>query len=162
MEEGCLLQSRGNTQAHIQYEDRQAISDALDQYEKETGIDIPIHVDAASGGFVAPFLQPDFVWDFRLQRVKSINASGYKYGLAPLGCGWIVWREKKDLPPDLFFIVNCLGGNMPTFSLNFSRPGGQIIAQYYNFLSHGLTSYRAIHQVLLKPYIDHFAIHPIV
>ncbi|KAF2068923.1 hypothetical protein CYY_009757 [Polysphondylium violaceum] len=135
----------------LQYEDVQAISDALDQYEKETGIDIPIHVDAASGGFVAPFLQPDFVWDFRLQRVKSINASGHKYGLAPLGCGWIVWREKKDLHPDLIFNVNYLGGNMPTFSLNFSRPGGQIIAQYYNFLRHGRAGYRAIHQVC----VDH-------
>jgi glutamate decarboxylase len=107
-------------------------------------LDIGIHVDAASGGFLAPFVDPDLQWDFRLPRVKSINSSGHKYGLAPLGCGWVVFRDKADLPDDLIFWVNYLGGNMPTFALSFSRPGGQIIAQYYNFLRLGKEGYRKI------------------
>jgi glutamate decarboxylase len=102
-------------------------------------------VDGASGGFLAPFCAPDLEWDFRIPRVKSINTSGHKFGLAPLGCGWVVWREKADLPDDLIFMVNYLGGNMPTFALNFSRPGGQIVAQYYNFLRLGKAGYRKIH-----------------
>jgi len=129
-----------------QYEPVKAVSDALDKLQKEKGLDIPIHVDGASGGFLAPFVEPDLVWDFRLPRVKSINASGHKFGLAPLGAGWCVFREKKDLPDDLIFWVNYLGGNMPTFALSFSRPGGQIIAQYYNFLRLGKEGYRKIHQ----------------
>ncbi|EAL63089.1 glutamate decarboxylase [Dictyostelium discoideum AX4] len=128
----------------LQYEDVFSISNALDKFEKESGINIPIHVDAASGGFVAPFIQQEIIWDFRLPRVKSINASGHKFGLSPLGVGWVVWREKKDLHKDLVFNVNYLGGNMSTFSLNFSRPGGQIIAQYYNFLRHGRNGYTLI------------------
>ena len=127
-----------------QYEPVKAVSDALDQLQKETGLDIPIHVDGASGGFLAPFCAPDLEWDFRLPRVKSINASGHKFGLSPLGVGWVVWREKADLPEDLIFNVNYLGGNMPTFALNFSRPGGQIIAQYYNFLRLGREGYGKI------------------
>ncbi|KAN0016317.1 hypothetical protein ACTFIU_006281 [Dictyostelium citrinum] len=134
----------------LQYEDVKGISDALDKYQKETGHDIPIHVDAASGGFVAPFLQPEIVWDFRLPRVKSINGSGHKFGLSPLGVGWVVWRGKNDIHKDLVFNVNYLGGNMPTFSLNFSRPGGQIVCQYYNFLRHGRSGYRAVHQACLE------------
>ncbi len=126
------------------YEPVKAVSDALDKFQAETGLDIPIHVDGASGGFLAPFCAPDLVWDFRLPRVKSINASGHKFGLAPLGAGWVVWREKADLPEDLVFNVNYLGGNMPTFALNFSRPGGQIIAQYYNFVRLGREGYAKI------------------
>ena len=129
-----------------QYEPVKAVSDILDQLQKEKGIDIPIHVDAASGGFLAPFVEPDLEWDFRLPRVKSINASGHKFGLAPLGVGWVIWRDKDDLPEDLIFWVNYLGGNMPTFALNFSRPGGQIVAQYYNFLRLGREGYRKIQQ----------------
>lgn len=134
----------------LEYEDVKAISDALDQLQKEKGLDIPIHVDGASGGFIAPFIQKDIVWDFRLPRVKSINSSGHKFGLSPLGVGWVVWREKTDLPEDLIFNVNYLGGNMPTFALNFSRPGGQIIAQYYNFLRHGREGYARIQQACLE------------
>lgn len=126
------------------YEDVKKINDALDKHQKETGLDIPIHVDAASGAFIAPFITPDLQWDFRLPRVKSINASGHKYGLSPLGVGWVVWRDRSDLPEDLIFNVNYLGGNMPTFALNFSRPGGQIIAQYYNFLRLGREGYKRI------------------
>lgn len=133
----------------LQYENVKAISHALDKLQESTGLDIPIHVDGASGGFIAPFIQKEIVWDFRLPRVKSINTSGHKFGLSPLGVGWVVWREKTDLPKDLIFDVNYLGGNMPTFALNFSRPGGQIIAQYYNFLRHGREGYTKIQQACL-------------
>lgn len=129
-----------------QYEPVKAVSDALDKLQKDAGLDIPIHVDGASGGFLAPFVDPNLEWDFRLPRVKSINASGHKFGLSPLGVGWVIWRDKEDLPDDLIFWVNYLGGNMPTFALNFSRPGGQIIAQYYNFLRLGKEGYRKIQQ----------------
>jgi len=129
-----------------QYEPVKKVADVLDQLQRDTGLDIPIHVDGASGAFLAPFVDPDLEWDFRVPRVKSINASGHKFGLAPLGVGWVVWREKGDLPDDLIFQVNYLGGNMATFALNFSRPGGQIVAQYYNFLRLGREGYRKIQQ----------------
>ena len=128
----------------LQFEPVHEISMALDKLQAETGVNIPVHVDGASGAFLAPFLQPDLLWDFRLHRVKSINASGHKFGLAPLGVGWALWREKQDLPEELIFNVNYLGGNMPTFALNFSRPGGEVICQYYNFLRLGREGYRAI------------------
>ena len=128
----------------LQFEPVKEISDALDELQARTGLNIPIHVDGASGAFLAPFVQPDLLWDFRLPRVKSINASGHKFGLAPLGVGWALWREHHDLPEELIFDVNYLGGNMPTFALNFSRPGGEIICQYYNFLSLGKQGYREI------------------
>jgi glutamate decarboxylase len=127
-----------------QYEPVLEVANALDRLAREKGLDVPMHVDAASGGFIAPFIEPDLVWDFRIPRVRSINASGHKYGLAPLGVGWVVWREKEDLPEDLIFYVNYLGGNMPTFALNFSRPGGQIISQYYLLLRLGREGYRRI------------------
>ncbi|KAA0969101.1 glutamate decarboxylase [Aureimonas fodinaquatilis] len=127
-----------------QYEPVKEVSDALDKLQADTGLDIPIHVDGASGGFLAPFCAPDLPWDFRLPRVKSINSSGHKFGLAPLGVGWIVWRDASDLPEELIFNVNYLGGNMPTFALNFSRPGGQVIAQYYNFLRLGREGYAKV------------------
>jgi glutamate decarboxylase len=129
-----------------QYEPVKDISDALDKLQQDKGIDIPIHVDGASGGFLAPFIDPELLWDFRLPRVKSINASGHKYGLSPLGVGWVVWRDKEDLPEDLIFKVNYLGGEMDTFALNFSRPAGQIISQYYNFLRLGKEGYTRIQQ----------------
>lgn len=127
------------------YEPVKEISDALDKLQAETGLDIPIHVDGASGGFLAPFCAPEIEWDFRLPRVHSINTSGHKFGLAPLGVGWVVWRDASNLPEELIFNVNYLGGDMPTFALNFSRPGGQIVAQYYNFLRLGKDGYRKIH-----------------
>ena len=128
-----------------QYEPVKAVHDALDQLQRDTGLDIPMHVDGASGAFLAPFCAPDLPWDFRLPRVKSINSSGHKFGLAPLGAGWVVWRQASDLPQELVFNVNYLGGDMPTFALNFSRPGGQVIAQYYNFLRLGREGYAKIH-----------------
>ena len=128
------------------YEPVEALAATLDALQAATGLDIPIHVDGASGAFVAPFLHPDVVWDFRLPRVKSINTSGHKYGLSPLGVGWVVWRQTPDLAEELIFWVDYLGGNMPTFALNFSRPGGEIIAQYYNFIRLGREGYRRIQQ----------------
>ncbi|GAC1378006.1 MAG: glutamate decarboxylase [Ktedonobacteraceae bacterium] len=128
------------------YEPVQEIGATLDRLQAEKGWDIPIHVDAASGGFVAPFLQPELVWDFRVPRVRSINVSGHKYGLVYPGVGWIIWREHTDLSKDLIFSVNYLGGQTPTFAINFSRPGSQIVAQYYNFLRLGKEGYRSIQQ----------------
>jgi len=128
------------------YEPVKEIAAALDRLQEKKGIDIPIHVDGASGGFIAPFIQPDLEWDFRLKRVKSINTSGHKFGLSPLGVGWVIWRNTESLPEELIFSVDYLGGNVPTFALNFSRPGGEIVAQYYNFLRLGREGYRAIQQ----------------
>ncbi|MCP5167885.1 MAG: glutamate decarboxylase [Pseudomonadales bacterium] len=127
------------------YEPVAAVSQALDQLQRETGLDIPIHVDGASGGFLAPFCAPELEWDFRLPRVRSINASGHKFGLSPLGVGWVLWREQADLPEELIFWVNYLGGNMRDIALNFSRPGGQVACQYYNFLRLGVEGYSKIH-----------------
>jgi glutamate decarboxylase len=130
----------------LHYEPVQAICAALDKLQADKGLDIPVHVDGASGAFLAPFIHSDVVWDFRLPRVKSINASGHKFGLTPLGCGWVVWREREELPEELVFNVNYLGGDMPTFALNFSRPGGQIACQYYNFLRLGRAGYQRTQQ----------------
>ena len=131
---------------HGLYENVAAIAAALDDLERRCGLDIPIHVDAASGGFLVPFTDPDReAWDFRLKRVKSINASGHKFGLAPLGVGWVLWREPADLPDDLVFRVSYLGGDMPTFQINFSRPAGQVISQYFDFVRLGRAGYAAIH-----------------
>jgi len=130
------------------YEPVREIADALDELESDKGIDVPMHVDGASGGFVAPFLNPDLEWDFRVQRVQSINASGHKYGLVYPGVGWAVWRDKSALPQDLIFNVNYLGGNMPTFALNFSRPGSEVIAQYFMFMSLGHDGFTAMMQTL--------------
>jgi glutamate decarboxylase len=130
----------------LQYEPVHTVAIALDDLEEEHGLDIPMHIDAASGAFIAPFIQPSLLWDFRIPRVKSINASGHKYGMAPLGCGWAIWREAADLPEDLIFRVKYLGGNMPTFALNFSRPGGPIAAQYYNLVRLGRDGYTKLTQ----------------
>jgi glutamate decarboxylase len=126
------------------YEPVQEIAAALDELQERTGLDVPLHVDGASGAFVAPFVDPDLVWDFALPRVASINASGHKYGLVYPGVGWIVWRDADALPEDLIFWVNYLGDNMPTFALNFSRPGAQVVAQYYNFLRLGHAGFRRV------------------
>jgi len=120
------------------------LQDALDKLQKSKGLDIDMHVDAASGGFLAPFCAPDVVWDFRLPRVKSISSSGHKYGLAPLGCGWVVWRDADALPDDLVFKVDYLGGSVGTFAINFSRPAGQVISQYYEFLRLGREGYARV------------------
>jgi len=127
-------------------DDIQEIHDWLDAYERRTGISIPMHIDGASGGFVNPFLYPNYKWDFRLRRVQSINASGHKFGLVPPGLGWVVFKERKTFNEDLIFYVNYLGGEMPTATLNFSRNAMQIAAQYYLFLRLGFEGYRTIMQ----------------
>lgn len=127
------------------YEPVEELCKALDEYEKKTGHSVDMHVDAASGGFLAPFCAPDIKWDFRIPRVKSISTSGHKFGLAPLGCGWVLWRDIADLPENLIFHVNYLGGDMSVFQLNFSRPAGQIISQYYLLLRLGREGYKKIH-----------------
>lgn len=141
------------------YEPVEAIASALDRLQQDKGLDIPIHVDAASGGFVAPFLQPELRWDFRLPRVHSINASGHKYGLVYPGIGWALWREKTLVPEDLVFEVSYLGGNMPTFGLNFSRPGAQVLLQYYNFLRLGRQGYYQVQKTCQE--VAHFLAHQI-
>jgi glutamate decarboxylase len=127
-----------------EFEPVEAIHDAVVRHNAEHGLAVPLHIDAASGGFVAPFLHPRLRWDFRLPNVVSINASGHKYGLVYPGVGWAVWRSREHLPEDLVFHVNYLGGDMPTFTLNFSRPGNQIVGQYYNFLRLGRAGYTRI------------------
>jgi glutamate decarboxylase len=126
------------------YEPVKEVCEALDGLAAGGGPDVPVHVDGASGGFIAPFVQPELVWDFQLPRVQSINASGHKYGLVYPGVGWAIWRDDEALPRDLVFDVNYLGGSMPTFALNFSRPGSEVIAQYFMFVALGAEGYRAI------------------
>lgn len=128
------------------YEPVAEICAALDDLAQRSGLDVPVHVDGASGALIAPFCDPDLTWDFQLPRVASINASGHKYGLVYPGVGWVVWRDSTALPEDLVFRVNYLGGNMPTFALNFSRPGSQVIAQYYNFIRLGSQGYQRVGQ----------------
>jgi glutamate decarboxylase len=128
------------------YEPVAEIAAALDELARVGGPDVPIHVDGASGAMIAPFLDPDLVWDFRLPRVASINTSGHKFGLVYPGVGWVLWRDAGALPPELIFDVNYLGGNMPTFALNFSRPGAEVVAQYYTFFRLGRAGFRAVQQ----------------
>ncbi|CAK4030061.1 Glutamate decarboxylase [Lecanosticta acicola] len=123
-----------------EYEDTKAINDLL----VERGIDCPIHVDAASGGFVAPFVNPDLIWDFRLEKVVSINVSGHKYGLVYPGVGWVVWRDPEFLPKELIFNINYLGADQASFTLNFSRGASQVIGQYYQLIRLGKKGYRSI------------------
>jgi glutamate decarboxylase len=120
------------------------INQLLLEIKKQKGWDIPIHVDGASGGFISPFLYPDLLWDFRLEQVRSINTSGHKYGLVYPGVGWLIFKDKSDIPKDLVFNINYLGGNMSNYSLNFSKASNTIIAQYYNFIRLGFLGYRDI------------------
>ncbi|KAK4151456.1 glutamate decarboxylase [Chaetomidium leptoderma] len=129
------------------YEPVEAVSEILDEYQEKTGVDIPIHVDAASGGFVVPFSHAGtggWKWNFELPRVVSINASGHKYGLVTAGVGWIVWRDESCLPKDLIFELHYLGGTEESYTLNFSRPGAQVIVQYYNLIHLGFSGYREV------------------
>jgi glutamate decarboxylase len=128
------------------YEPVAEIAAALDDLHQSRGVDVPIHVDAASGGFIAPFLEPELVWDFRLPRVQSINASGHKYGLVFPGVGWALWRDAEALPKDLVFEIDYLGGNMPDYGLNFSRPAAPVVAQYYTFVRLGREGFRRVQQ----------------
>jgi glutamate decarboxylase len=125
------------------YEPIDGMQRSLDELQERTGLNIPIHVDGASGAFVAPFNSPNWAWDFRLPRVVSINTSGHKYGGVFPGVGWVVWRDRESLPEELVFRVNYLGGDMPTFALNFSRPGAQVVVQYFNFIHLGRAGFEA-------------------
>ena len=120
------------------------INDLLLEIKEEKGWDIPIHADGASGGFIVPFLYPDLMWDFRLEQVRSINVSGHKYGLVYPGVGWVVFKDRTDIPQDLIFNINYLGGNMSNYSLNFSKASNTIIAQYYNLIRLGFNGYKDI------------------
>nr|AQM32552.1 glutamate decarboxylase 2 [Caragana korshinskii] len=145
----CVAAILGSTLTG-EFEDVKLLNELLTKKNKETGWDTPIHVDAASGGFVAPFLYPELEWDFRLPLVKSINVSGHKYGLVYPGVGWVVWRSKADLPDDLVFHINYLGSDQPTFTLNFSKGSSQIIAQYYQFIRLGFEGYKHIMENCLE------------
>ncbi|KAJ9132061.1 hypothetical protein P3X46_034574 [Hevea brasiliensis] len=139
----CVAAILGSTLTG-EFEDVKLLNELLTKKNEETGWDTPIHVDAASGGFIAPFVYPDLVWDFRLPLVKSINVSGHKYGLVYAGVGWVIWRTEEDLPEELIFHINYLGSDQPTFTLNFSKGSSQIIAQYYQFLRLGFEGYKRI------------------
>ncbi|EOY21565.1 Glutamate decarboxylase 5 isoform 1 [Theobroma cacao] len=139
----CVAAILGSTLTG-EFENVKLLHELLTNKNKETGWDTPIHVDAASGGFIAPFVYPDLEWDFRLPLVKSINVSGHKYGLVYAGVGWVVWRTKEDLPEELVFHINYLGSDQPTFTLNFSKGSSQIIAQYYQFIRLGFEGYKNI------------------
>ncbi|KAK9814098.1 hypothetical protein WJX72_000614 [[Myrmecia] bisecta] len=127
-----------------EYENVEAIDEAVEKLKAERGLYIPIHVDAASGGFVAPFLQPDLKWDFRCKNVVSINVSGHKYGLVYPGLGWAIWRSKQELPEAMWFHTAYLGSDQPNVTLNFSKGAATIVAQYYQFLRLGFQGYHKI------------------
>ena len=141
----CIVPIAGVTWTGMN-DDIEALDAALDKFNKKSGYDIPIHVDAASGGFILPFLYPDKKWDFRLKWVLSISTSGHKYGLVYPGLGWVVWRDKKYLPKEMSFSVNYLGASITQVGLNFSRPAAQILAQYYNFIRLGFEGYKEVHE----------------
>jgi glutamate decarboxylase len=140
----CIVPIMGVTWTGMN-DDVEALNDALEEYNAKTGYNIPIHIDAASGGFILPFLNPNKKWDFRLKWVYSISTSGHKYGLVYPGLGWVVWRDKSYLPKDMSFSVNYLGASISQVGLNFSRPAAQILAQYYNFIHLGVEGYTEIH-----------------
>lgn len=140
----CIVPIAGVTWTGMN-DDIEGLDNALEEYNRKTGYNIPIHVDAASGGFILPFLNPDKKWDFRLKWVLSISTSGHKYGLVYPGLGWVVWKDKAYLPKEMSFSVNYLGANITQVGLNFSRPAAQILAQYYNFIHLGEEGYREIH-----------------
>ncbi|MFI3324019.1 MAG: glutamate decarboxylase [Rikenellaceae bacterium] len=139
----CIVPIAGVTWTGLN-DDIEALDRALTAYNKKVSFPIPIHVDAASGGFILPFLNPDAKWDFRLENVVSISTSGHKYGLVYPGLGWVVWRDKSYLPSEMSFSVNYLGASITQVGLNFSRPAAQILGQYYNFLHLGFEGYRDV------------------
>ncbi len=128
------------------YDDIKALDKKIEEYNKTAKLSVPIHVDAASGGFFAPFVEPHLEWDFKLKNVVSISASGHKYGLVYPGIGWVLWKDEQYLPKELVFEVSYLGGKLPTMAINFSRSASQIIGQYYNFLRYGFEGYKKIQE----------------
>lgn len=139
----CIVPIAGVTWTGLN-DDIEELDAKLTTYNAKTGYDIPIHVDAASGGFILPFVSPETKWDFRLENVKSISTSGHKFGLVYPGLGWVIWRDKSYLPADMSFSVNYLGASISQVGLNFSRPAAQILAQYYNFIRLGREGYTSI------------------
>ena len=139
----CIVPIEGVTWTGLN-DDVKALNDALDEYNQKTGYDIPIHVDAATGGFILPFLNPDVEWDFRLKWVLSISTSGHKFGLVYPGLGWVIWKDKKYLPGSMSFTVNYLGAEITQVGLNFSRPAAQVLGQYYQFIRLGFQGYKEI------------------
>jgi glutamate decarboxylase len=133
-----------------QMDDLASIDALLARVESERGLYIPLHIDAASGGFITPFSEPDLEWDFRLERVRSINVSNHKFGLVYPGMGTVVFREASDLPEELVFHINYLGGDMPNYSLNFSRPSSSVVLQYFAFLRLGREGYRQVIESVLS------------
>ncbi len=125
-------------------DDIEALNDALEKFNSKNNLDISIHVDAATGGFIYPFLYPEKKWDFRLKWVTSINTSGHKFGLVYPGLGWVIWKTKDLLPPEMSFTVNYLGGEVTQVGLNYSRPAAQILGQYYQFIRLGFNGYKNI------------------
>lgn len=139
----CVVPIQGVTWTGLN-DDVEALDKALDEFNAKTGYDIPIHVDAATGGFILPFLDPDKKWDFRLKWVLSISTSGHKFGLVYPGLGWVVWKDKKYLPDVMSFSVNYLGAEIRQVGLNFSRPAAQILGQYYQFIRLGFQGYKEV------------------
>jgi glutamate decarboxylase len=131
-------------------DDLASIDELLMRVNAERGWKVPLHIDAASGGFITPFVRPEEAWDFRLPSVRSINVSNHKFGLVYPGMGTVIFREASDLPEELVFHINYLGGDMPNYSLNFSRPSSSVILQYFAFLRLGVEGYRAIVQTVLE------------
>jgi len=126
------------------FEPVKQLNDELAKVNAKNGWDIGIHIDGASGAFVAPFRYPDLEWDFRVPLVRSINVSGHKFGLVYPGVGWIIWRSREFLPEELIFNIDYLGGQFPTYTLNFSRNASPVVSQYYNFLRLGKSGYKNI------------------
>lgn len=145
----CIVPIAGVTWTGLN-DDVEALNDALERYNAKTGYNITIHVDAASGGFILPFVKPDLKWDFRLKWVASISTSGHKYGLVYPGLGWVVWRDKSLLPDEMSFSVNYLGANITQVGLNFSRPAAQILGQYYNFIRYGFEGYCEVQRASMQ------------
>ncbi|MEG0795187.1 MAG: glutamate decarboxylase [Odoribacter sp.] len=141
----CIVPIQGVTLTGLN-DNVKELNDALDKFNAEKGWEICIHVDAATGAFILPFLNPEVVWDFRLKWVLSISASGHKFGLVYPGVGWVIWKDKQYLPEEMNFAVNYLGANIPSISINFSRPGNQVLAQYYQLVRLGMEGYRQIQQ----------------
>ena len=144
----CIVPIMGVTWTGLN-DDVEALDAALEVYNNKTGLEIPIHVDAASGGYILPFVKPELKWDFRLKWVLSISTSGHKFGLVYPGLGWVVWKDKSYLPESMAFSVNYLGANITQVGLNFSRPAAQVLGQYYQFIRLGFDGYKAIQQTCL-------------
>ena len=143
----CVVGVLG-TSYTFQYDPIEEINNALVDLKNQSGLDVPLHVDGASGVFIAPFLNPEIQWDFRLEQVKTINVSGHKYGLVYPGIGWALWRDERDIPKSLITETNVLGFLEKSFSLNFSRGGAMILAQYYNFIRLGRDGYKQIQNTM--------------